>query len=71
MKFYSLQWAVLLVGSACAVTAMPSITKQPSGTNFVSLGASITNRVTATSTNPPLNYQWKLNGVEIAGAVTN
>jgi hypothetical protein len=56
---------------ARSASGLPVITKQPGGTNNVSLGASITNRVTATTTNPPLSYQWKLNGIEITGATSN
>ena len=49
--------------------AVPIITKQPSPlTNSVSVGAFLTNRISATTTNPPLTYQWKLNGVTIADA---
>src|SRR5437016_12832784 len=67
-KIYLLLWAGFLIGPAIA---LPVITKQTGGTNFVSVGASITNRVSATSTNPPLSYQWKLNGAAISNAVSN
>lgn len=49
--------------------AAPVFTVQPiPATNSVSLGASLTNRVSATSTNPPVTYQWRFNGVDIVGA---
>src|SRR4051812_32630452 len=54
-----------------AALGLPVITKQPGGTNLVSIGATVTNRVTATTTSPPLSYQWRVNGTEIAGATTN
>jgi hypothetical protein len=52
--------------------ALPVITRQPTpATNSVSLGVNLTNRVTATSTNAPLTYQWRHNGVDIPDATTN
>jgi enediyne biosynthesis protein E4 len=54
--------------SATGVVALPTITQQPSpATNSVSLGASLTNRITATSTMPPLSYQWRGNGADLPG----
>lgn len=49
--------------------AQPTITTQPKNQS-VSLGAKVTFSVKATGT-APLNYQWRFNGGEIAGAVTN
>ena len=37
-------------------------------TNSVSVGAFLTNRISATTTNPPLVYQWQLNGAAISNA---
>src|SRR5262245_21079757 len=49
--------------------ATPHITVQPfPATNSVSLGANLSSRVTAISTNGPLSYQWRLEGVEVQGA---
>ncbi len=46
-----------------SVMAAPAITRQPSPlTNSVSLGAALTNRITATTANPPLSYQWRFKG---------
>jgi enediyne biosynthesis protein E4 len=57
---------ILVAASTCI--ALPRITVQPSPlTNFVSLGVGLTNRITATSTNPPLTYQWRHDGVDLAG----
>src|SRR4051812_42717419 len=65
-----------LILAAAALTAngfaLPLITQQPAPvTNSVSFGAALTNKIIATSTNPPLAYQWRLNGVDIPGAISN
>src|SRR5947209_1677828 len=63
---------ILAVVAASNGLALPIITQQPSPvTNSVSLGAALINKVMATSTNPPLSYQWRLNGVDIPGARSN
>jgi hypothetical protein len=52
-----------------AARATPSITHQPSpGTNSLSIGVTVQNRITATTTRPPLRYQWLFNAVEIGNA---
>src|SRR5262245_23905400 len=57
----------LAVSKYCEAT--PHITVQPSpATNSVSLGANLSSRVTAISTNGPLSYQWRLDATEIQGA---
>lgn len=48
----------------------PVITRQPTNQS-VSLGATASFLVTATSTNPPLSYQWRLQGADISAAFTN
>lgn len=60
-----------LIGLAVPMVglAQPTITTQPKNQS-VSLGANVTFSVKATGT-APLNYQWRYNGGEIAGAVTN
>ena len=61
--------AVLCLAFAGTAPALPRIIQQPSPvTNSVSLGVSLSNRITATTTNPPLTYQWRLNGADLAGA---
>jgi hypothetical protein len=61
---YTFLWLL----SANGLAALPTITQQPSpATNSVSLGAMLTNRVTATSTMPPLSYQWRRNGADLPG----
>jgi hypothetical protein len=51
------------------VMGMPIITRQPApSTNSVSLGASLTCRVTASSTNGPISYQWQFNTLPLSGA---
>ncbi len=60
--FYGLFWAM----GASSIFALPVITQQPApATNSVSLGAQLTNHVTATTTAPPLRYQWRLNSAEL------
>src|SRR5262249_33224535 len=58
------------VGLNSSAFGQPTITRQPTNQS-VSLGASATFRVTATTTNPPLTFQWRFNGVEQYGAITN
>src|SRR5450432_265832 len=59
--------SILLPAVHCS--AVPTITKQPSPlTNSVSLGVFLTNSITATTTNPPLSYQWQLDTIPLAGA---
>ncbi|PYJ98404.1 MAG: hypothetical protein DME23_12165 [Verrucomicrobia bacterium] len=48
----------------------PIITRQPTNQS-VSLGANVSFRITATSTNPPLSYQWRFQGADISAAITN
>ncbi|MBI1840298.1 MAG: VCBS repeat-containing protein [Verrucomicrobia bacterium] len=56
---------------ATAVVAAPRITQQPSPpTNSVSVGASLSVRVSASTTNPPIQYRWRLNGADLAGATS-
>jgi hypothetical protein len=50
-----------------AAFAQPRITTQPTDRS-VSLGANVTNLVSASSSAPPLSYQWRFNNAEIAGA---
>jgi len=48
------------------------IVQQPNPlTNSVSVGAALTNKVTATSINPPISYQWRLNGIDLPGTTSN
>src|SRR5436190_4386179 len=50
-------------------SAVPTITRQPSPlTNSVSLGDSLANQVSGITTNPPIGYQWQLNGVPLIDA---
>jgi hypothetical protein len=67
MKILSIL-SLFLAFLASNCPAVPIITKQPSPlTNSVSLGAFLTNSVTATTTNPSLSYQWQLNSVPLTG----
>ena len=47
-----------------------NITAQPTN-QFLAAGSSGSFRVTATTTNPPLTYQWQLQGVSLAGATNS
>jgi enediyne biosynthesis protein E4 len=69
-RFCSLWLAVAAIVPVVQVLhAAPTITQQPSPvTNSVSLGASLTNRVAATTSNPPLRFQWRLNAIDVIGA---
>jgi enediyne biosynthesis protein E4 len=54
---------------AATATAGPVITRQPSpAMNSVSVGASLTNQIAASTTQPPLTYRWLFNGVALPGA---
>lgn len=46
------------------------ITAQPKNQS-VRPGANVTNSVSATSTTPPINYQWRFNGTNILGATNS
>src|SRR5262249_49105883 len=48
------------------VVQPPSITAQPTNFLTMSLGASVSNRVTASSPSP-VSYQWQLNGTNLPG----
>src|SRR5262245_50490853 len=66
LPFLCAALAVALAGSALAT---PVITLQPSPpANVVSVGTTLTNRVTATSMDPPLLYQWMWNDADLPGA---
>src|SRR2546421_9530288 len=70
MTKYSILTSIALLTSNAG--ALPLITQQPNPTtNSVSLGAALTNKVSASSTNLPITYQWRLNGTDISGAITN
>ncbi|MGH7972214.1 MAG: immunoglobulin domain-containing protein, partial [Limisphaerales bacterium] len=49
---------LLLTLAAASTHAQPVITRQPTNQS-VSLGASVSFQVSATTTNPPLHYQWR------------
>jgi hypothetical protein len=57
---------VLVAGSGVTAGQPPRITTQPRG-QTVALGAGFTLGVTVTG-DPPLRYQWRLNGVNLPGA---
>src|SRR5215204_925234 len=68
-KPFATAFVVVATWLAQSASAIPSITQQPSpATNSVSLGASLTNRVSASSSVGPVTYQWRLNGLGISGA---
>lgn len=48
----------------------PTITQQPTN-QFVVAGANATFSVSVTTTNPPLRYQWRFNGTNIANATND
>jgi hypothetical protein len=51
-----------------SVVAAPTITKEPSPpSNSVSLGAIVSNRITATTTAGSLSYQWRHDGTNLPG----
>src|SRR3989442_14509884 len=55
-----------LFGGLVKSNAQPVITRQPTNQS-VSLGASAKFQVSATSTNPPIRYQWRFAAVMLAG----
>jgi hypothetical protein len=68
MKIQSVLAIVLICcGGFGQAFALPRIITQPSDQS-VSLGAIVTNLVSASTSAPPLSYQWHFNGAEIAGA---
>jgi enediyne biosynthesis protein E4 len=66
MPFVAVLTALIAITS---LNAAPILTRQPSPlTNSVSIGVTLQNRVTATTTRPPLRYQWLLNSIDIPNA---
>jgi enediyne biosynthesis protein E4 len=66
-RHITLALSMLLLGDSAV--AMPTITRQPSPrTNSVSLGVTLQNRITATTTFPPLRYQWFFNSTAITAS---
>jgi hypothetical protein len=66
-----LKLSILLSGIlvSASLRAAPIIKQQPPpGTNSVSTGAVLTFRVTASSTNGPLRYQWRQDAVDLPNA---
>jgi hypothetical protein len=64
---------ILALSLALAVVnarALPNITTQ-SKSQSVSLGTKVTFQVKASSSSPPLSYQWRLNAVDIPQATTS
>jgi hypothetical protein len=58
--------ALICWGGFSQAFAAPIITTQPTNQS-VSLGAKVIHLVSATTVAPPLSYQWRFNGTEIAG----
>jgi hypothetical protein len=61
---------MFVIGSSLAVSAVaaPTITAQPSPrTNSVSLGANVSNRISATTSGGTLSYQWRHEGTNLPG----
>src|SRR5262245_22301121 len=67
--FNALILGPFVLASSIIATAAPIISRQPTpATNSVSIGASATNQISASTTTPPLTYQWLLNGVALSNA---
>src|SRR4051812_764254 len=66
MKLLIIIITFLAMATIPSLMAQPSITNQPADLS-VSLGASVTNKISATGT-PPLRYQWRFNNSEFAFA---
>jgi len=65
LNYRSVAGAILFVVMADAL-AQPVITRQPTNQS-VSLGASVKFQVAATTTSPPIRYQWRFAAAELAG----
>ncbi len=61
--------AVAAMGPQVPVQAVPTITKQPNPATSASLGATASTSVLASTRQPPLVFQWRLNGTDIPGAI--
>ncbi len=70
MKTHKLLIALILVAAWNSTTyAQPTVTRQPTNQS-VSLGATASFQVTATTTNPPLSFQWRFKEMELGGQTT-
>ena len=72
-------YRVIITNAECSVTSAvalltlaraPTITVQPTNFALVSLGASVTNRVAASST-AAMAYQWRFKGTDLPGQTKN
>ena len=66
MNIRTLAYSLLLAAGLAQTYGQPVITKQPTNAS-VSLGASATFQVSATSTSPPIRYQWRFASADLAG----
>jgi enediyne biosynthesis protein E4 len=60
----------ILLATIAAGYAQPAITRQPTNLSL-SIGATAIFRVAATTTNPPLKYQWRQQGTVLANATNS
>ena len=60
----------LLAASTSTTYGQPIITRQPTNQS-VSLEATASFRVTATTTNPPLSFQWRFKTMELGGQTSS
>src|SRR5437762_6751390 len=67
MNTRTLTCLLLLLASLAYAQAQPVITKQPTNRS-VSLGASARFQVSATSTNPPILFQWRFATTNLSAA---
>src|SRR6266516_802940 len=70
MNTRALACSLLLTAALAKAHAQPVITRQPTNQS-VSLGASAKFQVSATSTNPPILFQWRFATTNVANAVNS
>jgi hypothetical protein len=60
----------MLFATIMAATSQPIITGQPTNKS-VSIGAAVSFRVFAVTTNPPITYRWRLDGTNLSSATNS